>query len=102
MCKTRDRNRMYKAEVTHTTVGSPIVKIVVLHPKAPSAHYRQVSAFLYDLASEMELRSRDVGANWVISPEAWNQQLIVELVSDNDRKQADEFIARLLTDRNLV
>jgi hypothetical protein len=98
----RKRSRMYRAEVSHTPVGSPILKIVPLNPKGPSAHHRQLSAFLYDLASEMELRSGEIDAQWVISPEAWNEQLTLEIVSDKDKARADEFVAQILNDRNLI
>jgi hypothetical protein len=102
--KPRFTNRIYRAELSRTSVGSPIVKIVPLNPKGPSASHRQVAAFLYDLASEMEKRSEELGAKWVISPEAQNAQVVLELAGDRDNEVelSDEFLKTLLADRNLA
>jgi hypothetical protein len=104
MTKTKPRfsNRIYQAELSRTPAGSPVVKVVPMNPKAPSAHQRQVAAFIYDLASEMEKRSEALGARWVISVEAWNARVMVELASDSEAKAADEFLAQVLADRNLA
>jgi hypothetical protein len=61
-----------------------------------------VAAFIYDLASEMEKRSEALGAHWVISVEPWNARVIVELASETEAKAVDEFLANLLSDRNLA
>jgi hypothetical protein len=95
-------NRIYRAELSRTPAGSPIAKIVPINAKGPSAHHRQVAAFIYDLASEMEKRSEALGARWVISVEPWNARVIVELASETEAKAADEFLANLLSDRNLA
>jgi len=104
MNKTEARfsNRIYRAELSRTPVGSPIVKIVPINPKGLSAHHRQVAAFIYDLASEMEKRSEALDARWVISVEAWNARVMVELASESEAKAADEFLAQVLTDRKLA
>jgi hypothetical protein len=104
MTKTESRftDRIYRTELSRTPVRSPIVKIVPINPKGPSAHHRQVAAFIYDLASEMEKRSEALGARWVISVEAWNARVMVELASESEAKAADEFLAQVLTDRNLA
>jgi hypothetical protein len=95
------RNRIYRADLGRTDAGSPIIKIVPLNPKGPLASHRQISAFIYDLASEMETRSEVLGATWAISPEAWNSRIVLELGSTNEAKAADEFVRTLLADRNL-
>jgi hypothetical protein len=106
MNKTKPRfsNRLYRADLCRTDAGSPIIKIVPVNSKGQSAHYRQVNAFIYDLASEMEKRSEEIGAKWVISPETWNTRVTVELAtgSDSERTTADEFVAQLLAERNLA
>jgi hypothetical protein len=102
--KPRFSNRLYRAQLSRTDAGSPIIKIVPMNSKGPSAHYRQINAFIYDLASEMEKRSEEIGAKWAISPEAWNARVILELAtgSDSERTTADEFIAQLLAERDLA
>ena len=98
----RTKSRMYRAEVSHTPVGSPILKIVPLNPNGPSAHHRQLSAFLYDLASEMELRSGERDATWVIAPESWAEQIRLEILDESDRPRVGAFVDELLNDRNLI
>lgn len=98
---TRSRNRIYRADLGETEAGSPIVKIVPLNPRGPLASHRQIAAFIYELASEMELRSEALGAEWVVSPEVWNGRLILELGSENEAKAAEVFVRALLVDRNL-
>jgi hypothetical protein len=101
--KARFTNRIYRAEVSQTETGSPIVKVVPLNPKGSSATHYQKAAFLYELAAEIERRSEETRAQWVVSPEAWNDRLILELStgSDVEKEQADEFVRTLLVDRNL-
>jgi len=94
-------NRVYRASLGRTDAGSPIIKIVPLNPRGPLASHRQMSAFIYDLASEMETRSEVLGATWAISPEAWNSRIILELGSSNEEKAVEEFVVALLADRNL-
>ena len=62
-------NRIYRAELSRTPAGSPIVTIVPINAKGPSSHHRQVAAFIYDLASEMEKRSEALGARWAVTHE---------------------------------
>jgi hypothetical protein len=98
---TFSRNRIYQAEIGRTEAGSPIVTIVPLNPKGRLARHRQIATFIYDLASEMELRSEALGARWVVSPEAWNARLILELGSEGEAEAAEEFVRTLLADRDL-
>lgn len=98
----RIANRTYRAEIERTAVGSPIVRILPLNPRGPSAGHRQIAAFVYGLAAEMELRSESLGATWVISPEAWNARIVLELGHVNESSRADAFVRELLADRDLV
>jgi len=98
---TRSRNRIYRADLGKTEAGSPTVKIVPLNPRGPLASHRQIAAFIYELASEMELRSLPLGAKWVVSPEVWNRRLILELGSESETEAADAFLRTLLVARDL-
>lgn len=98
----RLRNRSYRAELAVTDAGSPIVRIVPEDPAAPSAHHRQVAAFVYELAAEMERRSQAIGATWAISPEAWNARIILELGSRTEVGAADGFLKSVLADFDLA
>jgi hypothetical protein len=77
------------------------VKIVPLNPSGSLASHRQIAAFIYELASEMELRSEVLGAKWVVSPEVWNRRLILELGSESEARAAEVFVRTLLADRDL-
>jgi hypothetical protein len=98
---SRFRNRIYRAEVGRTEAGSPIIKILPLNSKGSGASQRQVAAFIYDVASDMETRSEAIGATWAISPEAWSARIVLELGSTNEANAAEEFVRTLLVDRNL-
>ena len=102
--KPRFHNYPYHAETSRTEVGSPIIKIVPKDPRATSAHPRRLAVFLYDLASEMERRSEELNAKWVISVEAWSARIMVELATgmSYERERADDFVARLLADHHLA
>ena len=98
----RLRYRSYRAELAVTDAGSPILRIVPEDPAAPSAHHRQVAAFVYDLAAEMERRSQEIGATWAISPEAWNSRIILELGSRTKVGAAEGFLQSVLADFDLA
>ena len=98
---TRFLNRTFRADLGRTEAGSPIMGIVPLNPRDPLASPRLMAAFIYELASEMELRSVPLGAKWVVSPEVWNGRLILELGSESEAEAADAFLRELLADRDL-
>ena len=98
---TRSRSRTFRAELGRTEAGSPVLRIVPLNPKDPLAGPRLMAAFIYELASEMELRSLPLCAKWVVSPEVWNGRLILELGSESETEAADAFLRTLLVARDL-
>ena len=99
--ETRFRNRTFRADLGRTEAGSPVMRIVPLNPRDPLARPRLMAAFIYELASEMELRSVPLGAKWVVSPEVWNGRLILELGSESEAEAADAFLRTLLAERDL-
>jgi hypothetical protein len=96
-------SRIYRAKLSRTPAGSPVINIVPLHPTWPSGGHRQVAAFLYDLASEIEKRSDQLTTRpqWVTSVETWNARVILELGNEHEAEIAKLFLAKLLLDRNL-
>ncbi len=95
-------NRLYRADVGRTPAGSPILKLTPTNPEGRYAQHRQIAAFIYELAAELERRSEDLGARWVISPEAANARLVIELAGDHETTLADEFVARVIADNDLA
>lgn len=98
----RFHNRLYRAEIGRTAVGSPILKFTATNPEGRYAQHRQMAAFIYELAAEMERRSEDLGTRWVISPDPTSARIVLDLGSDDEATRADEFIAGLVTDFELV
>ena len=99
----RFHNRIYRAQVGRTQAGSPILKIKPINPDGRHAQRRQLAAFIYELAADVERRSDQLGARWVISPTVSPAEVVVELVSDGDGETglADEFLAGVLADYHL-
>jgi hypothetical protein len=99
----RFENRLYRAEVRRTTAGSPILKLTPTNPNGDAARPRQVAAFLYDLAAQLERRSDETGAEWVVSPEVSSRTITVELVggSDREREHAEELLAEMIAENQL-
>jgi hypothetical protein len=95
-------NRLYRAEVGRTPSGSPILQIAASNPETRYAKHRQLAAFIYELAAEMERRSEELGARWVISPETANARVVIELTSDHETAPADEFVASIIADNDLT
>ena len=99
---SRFHNQLYRAEVGRTPAGSPILKFTATNPEGRYAQHRQLAAFLYEIAADMERRSEQLGARWVISPETTNGWVVVELASDHETALADEFIASVIADNDLA
>ena len=95
-------NRLYRADVGRTPAGSPILKLTATNPKGRYAQHRQMAAFIYELAADMERRSEELGARWVISPETPNARVVIELAGDHETALADEFVASVMADNDLA
>ena len=96
----RFHNRRYRADVERTPAGSPILKLTATNPAGRYAQ-RQMAAFIYELAADMERRSEALGAQWVISPEATNGRVVIELADDHKTNLADEFVASVIANNDL-
>jgi hypothetical protein len=98
----RFHNRLYRAEVGQTPAGSPTLKVTATDPSGGYAQHRQMAAFVYELAADMERRSEALGARWVISPEATNGRVVLEVAGDQETALAVEFVASVIADNNLA
>jgi hypothetical protein len=63
---------------------------------------RRLAVLIYELAAEMERRSADMDARWVISPEPFNARLDVEIDERGDPEAAAEFVVQVLSDLQLI
>lgn len=98
----RFQNRMYRAEIKRTPAGSPVLQIHAANSKGRFANHRQITAFIYELAAEMERRSESLRAEWVVSPDRTNERIVLELTSDDETALAEEFLATLIRDHDLA
>ena len=96
---SRFHNRLYRAEVARTSSG-PILKLVPNNPSGPFGRPRRIAEHLYELAAEMERRSEDLGARWVISIEPWSGRIMIETV-EGEKANVDQFVANLIRDLEL-
>ncbi|MBI1850645.1 MAG: hypothetical protein HYR85_09910, partial [Planctomycetes bacterium] len=83
-----------------TTAGSPTLKLTATNPTGRYAQHRQIAAAIYDLAAQLERRSEEIGARWVISPEAANARLVIELCGDHESARADELVANVIAEND--
>ena len=62
---------------------------------------RDLAAFIYALAAELEQRSKRIGANWVISPYPFNSRLDIEMSERDEPGTGLLFVEETLTDLGL-
>jgi hypothetical protein len=99
----RFHNRLYRAEVDRTPAGSPVIGISPTNPRGRYGRPRQITAVVYEVAAELERRSDELDARWVVSPNAAGARIVIELVGhEGETARADEFIAGALADLNLA
>ena len=98
----RFQNRMYRAEIRRTPAGSPILQVHAANSTGRFANHRQIAAFIYELAAEMERRSESLRADWVVSPERTNERIVLEPANDEETVLADDFLATLIRDHDLA
>jgi len=93
----RFHNQLLRARVQRTQGGF----LLAFTPPNPSLDPRFIAAGLYDVASEMERRSHDMGAYWAIAVDASSRRITVELTPDDSAARAEQFIADLIRDYDL-
>jgi len=75
--------------------------LVQFTPTSESLDPRFVAAGLYDIASEMERRSHDLGACWAIAVDVPTARITVELTPDDSAARAEQFLHDLMAEFNL-
>ncbi len=89
----------FMIEIGLTDAGS--VRVVYRPAPPQRSHYgreRRLAVLIYELAAELERRSAQVGARWVVSPEAFNARLDLELSDRDDVETAVDFVTMTLAD----
>ena len=96
------RRNLFYAEVGRTRADSFRIVIRARNSKDPASNPRQLAVCIYDLAAEMERQLDKLGVRWVVSPEAFDAKVILELSDTDDPKAAARFVTTVLTDMGLT
>jgi len=94
-------SHLYRAEIDSTVDHSLTIKIVPNAPGHGSAGERQVAACIYELAAGLERGSEEIGGRWVISPQASDGRLDLELMETDSQRKAKELIERALAELSI-
>jgi hypothetical protein len=93
---------LFDLEVGETDAGSVRVRF---RPRRPLRSFygreRQVAAFVYALAAELEQRADRERVRWAISPDPANARLDIEIVEEHEFPAAQEFLMEALVDLGL-
>lgn len=96
------QNRLFRTELGRTPAGSVRIHVRPANPKGRFDNHRQLAACIYELAAGLERRSDDLGARWVVSPEAFNARIDLELCEGDDIEAATRFAMSVLADLGLA
>jgi hypothetical protein len=94
--------RRYCGMVTRTVAGSPVLQVLAADPRSQQAVHRQVAAMIYEIAADMERRSEHLEAHWTIAADPENGQVVIELTGEHEAELADELVAKVMTERQLI
>jgi hypothetical protein len=94
--------RRYCGMLARTAAGSPVLKVLAADPRSQQAEHRQVAAMIYEIAADMERRSEQLEAHWTISADPENGQVVIELTGEHESELADELVANVMTERQLI
>lgn len=93
---------IFELALGETDAGSVRLRFRPRRPlKSFYGHERQLAAFVYALAAELEQRADRARVQWAISPVPANARLDVEIVEQHEFPQAQEFLMEALVDLGL-
>jgi len=94
---SRFHNQLLRARVQRTAGGF----LLAFTRTSPGLDLRFIAAGLYEVASEMERRSHDMGACWAITVDAARARIAMELARDDSAARAEQFLHDVLAGFNL-
>jgi hypothetical protein len=94
-------SHLYRAEIDGTADHSLAIKIMPNAPGHRSAGERQVAACIYELAAGLERGSEEIGGQWVISPQASDGRLDVELMQTDSPRRAKQLVEQVLVELSI-
>jgi hypothetical protein len=94
--------RHYCGVVARTPAGSPVLRVLAADPQSRQAAHRLLAATIYEIAADMERRSYQLEAHWTIAADPENGQVVIELTGDHEAQLADELVATVMTEHQLI
>lgn len=94
--------RRYCGLVARTSAGSPVLKVLATDSESWQSEPRQVAALIYEIAADMERRSQHLEAHWTIAADPENGQVVIELAGEHEAELADELVANVMAERQLI
>jgi hypothetical protein len=99
---TLPSTRRYCGIVARTAAGSPMLKVLAADPRSQQAEHRQVAAVIYEIAADLERRSHQLEVHWTIAADPENGQVVIELTGEHEAQLADELVATVMAERQLI
>lgn len=94
--------RRYGAVLARTPAGGPVLKVRATDRQDQPAESRQLAAMVYEIAADLERRSQQLEAHWTIAADPENGQVVIELSGEHEAELADELVANVMTERQLI
>ena len=94
------RHPFYYAAIERPALWKTVIRLGTRTPEA-DRRVRQLNAYLYQLAAEIESRSEAAGLGWEIVPDAANRTIKLEDADSDDPGIASVLIVQLLKERGL-
>ncbi|MGH9885614.1 MAG: hypothetical protein ACREBE_08805, partial [bacterium] len=82
--------------------GSPVLRVSAADPRSRHAEHRQVAAITYQIAADLERRSQGLEVHWMITADPENGQVVIELTGEHEAELADELVANVMTEHQLI
>ncbi len=92
----------YLGFVATTEIGGPVLRIAAADPHGPCAAHRRISAFIYELAAELERASLELEVHWQVMPNADERQVQLLINGDHESDIAVELLENLMTRYALI
>src|SRR5262245_18874220 len=98
--RAASRHPYYEEEVERPTLSRLVVRLSAKTREA-DRRYRQLNAFIFQLAAEIEVRSEPAGNVWAVVTNLAARKIVLELGEGDDAGAASQLVAKLLRERGL-
>jgi len=95
-------SRHYHARIVLSEPGSLALRIAAADPNGPCSAARNMAAFIYEMAADLERQSLRAGAQWNIVTDPYDYQIVIQLEGDHETALAFELLENLITRYALI